>query len=419
MHRRARLILFICQLALAGAASGEEIETSTAALRRLGVVTHLDYRGTPYENLEQVRAALRYIGLDTLRDMTPLANTRPYESLAGDGFRFNFVIRRETVDELPKVVASLEDFARRHPRSIVALEGLNEIKIWPARYRGDSSFAGARAVQCELYRLTHRPASALREVPVIALTLGGASQRDHDQLGDLSDCADVGNAHIYFGTRPPRSSWQFARGLAKQATARKTTLAVTETGYSTAVDTGKGVPEDIQAKYLLVLAARALREDVPLTFFYQLVDDRQRPDWSYFLGLYRHDWTPKPAAHAFRHFTQLLRGRQANGHSAAAGARTPKFTLGGDAQGVESLALRRDDGSLAILLWREVDLWDGAARRHVPAPPRSLTLTIAAEGVGLGDPLTGEIVPLRTVKSASNNSFTFDLVDRPLIVLIR
>jgi hypothetical protein len=421
MHRRARLILFIAQLAFAGSASSEEIEISSAssAVRRLGVVTHLDYRGTPYEKLEQVRAALRYIGLDTLRDMTPLANRRPYESLASDGFRFNFVIRRETVDELPKVVASLEEFARRHPRSIVALEGLNEIKIWPASYRGDTSFAGASAVQCELYRLARRPASPLRELPVIALTLGGAGQRDHDKLGDLSDCADLGNAHVYFGTRPPSSAWRPARDLARRATARKPTMAVTETGYSTAVDTGKGVPEDVQAKYLLVLAARALRDDVPLTFFYQLVDDRERPDWSYFLGLYRYDWTPKPAAHAFHHFTRLLRGESARDAGGERGARTTQFTLGGDAAGVDSLALRRDDGSIAILLWREVELWDGATRRHASPAPRPLSLTIAADGARLADPLTGDVAPLRTVKSGSNTTFTFDLVDRPLIVLVR
>ena len=421
MHRRARLVLFVSLLASAGSASCEETETggATAALQRLGVVTHLDYRGTPYENLDQVRAALRYIGLDTLRDMTPLANKRPYESLAGDGFRFSFVIRRETVDELPKVVASLEDFARRHPRSIVALEGLNEIKIWPASYRGDTSFAGAVAAQCELYRLTHRPASALRDLPVIALTLGGAGQRDHDKLGDMSDCADVGNAHVYFGTRPPSSSWRSARELARRATARKTLLAVTETGYSTAVDTGKGVPEDVQAKYLLVLAARALRDDVPLTFFYQLVDDRARPDWSYFLGLYRNDWTPKPAAHAFHHLTRLLRGEHDKSATGNRGARTTKFALGGDAQGVESLALRRDDGSIAILLWREVVLWDEASRRRLQPPPRSLTLTITANGARLADPLTGTVAPLPTVKSAGHNSLTFDLVDRPMIVLVR
>ena len=119
MFRLARPLLFVSLLALAGSAPGEDVDvsTATAALRRLGVVTHLDYRGTPYENLDQVRGALSYIGLHTLRDMTPLANRRPYVSLAEAGFRFSFVIRRETVDELPKVVASLEEFLRRHPGS--------------------------------------------------------------------------------------------------------------------------------------------------------------------------------------------------------------------------------------------------------------------------------------------------------------
>jgi hypothetical protein len=420
MFRHARPLLFVSLLAIAASAPGEDVDApaATAALRRLGVVTHLDYRGTPYENLERVRGALSYIGLHTLRDMTPLANTRPYVALAEAGFRFSFVIRRETVDELPKTVASLEEFARRHPGSIVAIEGLNEIKYWPASYRGDKSFAGARAAQCELFGLVKEPTSNLRELPVIALTLGGASERDHDVLGDLSDCADVGNSHIYYGAKPPRSSWDFARRLARPATARKPTMAITETGYAT-IDDDKGVPEDVQAKYLLFLVSRALREDVPLTFIYQLVDDRDKPDWSYRLGLYRHDWTPKPAAHAFHHFTRLLRGDTKAAQTGKPARPHARFALGGDSAGIESLALRRDDGSLAVLLWREVDLWDPAARKPIDPRSRRATLTIDAPAARLGDPLTGDVVSLRGVKSIDGHkSFTFELVDRPMIVIV-
>ena len=415
MFQRARIVLIVSLLAGASSVSAEEprVIDAQSALRRLGVVTHLDYRGTPYENLGQVRGALRYIGLDTLRDMTPLANKRPYETLASEGFRFNFVIRRETVDELPKVVASLEDFARRHPGSIVSIEGLNEIKFWPASYRGDKSFAGAAAAQCELFRLVNA-ASSLRELPVIALTLGGAGQRDHDRLGDLSECADVGNAHIYFGAKPPASSWKFARELARHATARKPSIAVTETGYAT-IDDDKGVPEDIQAKYLLFLVARALRDDVPLTFIYQLVDDRDRPEWSYHLGLYRHDWTPKPAAHAIHHLTRLLRGDETREQR----VRNPSFTLGGDTQGIESLALRRVDGSLAILVWREADLWDPVARREVPPARSQLSLTTDSRDVEIVDPVSGEIARPRAAKTPRNAPIDFTLVDRPLVLLLR
>jgi trimeric autotransporter adhesin len=417
MLLHARPLLFISLLAVAASASGEAVD-ATAALQRLGVVTHLDYRDTPYNDLEKVRGALSYIGLHTLRDMTPLANKRPYDALARDGFHFNFVIRSETINELPKTVAALEQFARRYPGSIVAIEGLNEIKYWPASYRGDKSFAGATAAQCELYGLVHNPASNLRELPVIALTLGGASKRDHDVLGDLSDCADVGNSHIYYGAKPPTLSWDFARRLARQATARKPSMAVTETGYAT-IDNDQGVPEDVQAKYLLFLVSRALREDIPLTFIYQLVDDRDRHDWSYRLGLYRHDWTPKPAAHAFHHFTRLLRGETKDAKPGKRAARGVIFALNGNTAGVESFTVRRDDGSLAILLWREIDLWDPAARKHISPRPRRVTLTIDAPAARLGDPLTGDTVNLRTVKSpGGHGSLTVELIDRPLIVIV-
>jgi hypothetical protein len=417
MLRSARRLLLVSLLAGAtGAAETsvviERVPPAAAALARLGVVTHLDYRDTPYRDLARVREALRYLGFTTLRDMTPHANARPYESLAGDGYRFDFVIRRETVDKLPQVVSGLEDFARRHPGSIVAIEGLNEIKLWPARYRGDSSFAGAVAAQCELFRLVRRPGSALVDVPVLALTLGGASRRDHDRLGDVSDCADLGNAHVYFGTQPPRSSWTFARGLARQATVRKPMLAVTETGYATAVDSGQGVPEDVQAKYLLFLALRALRDEVPLTFFYQLVDDRRDPAWSYSTGFYRYDWSARPAAHGFHRLARLLGGEATR----AAGPATLRFSLGGDATDVEHLALQRGDGSVALVLWREVALWDGVTRRHLSPAPRRLSLTTNAARAELADPLDGTRIPL--ARAEGHENFTVDLVDRPLVVLL-
>jgi hypothetical protein len=227
----------------------------------------------------------------------------------------------------------------------------------------------------------------------------------------------MGNAHVYFGTQPPASSWRFARDLARRATAGKPELAVTETGYATAVESGQGVPEDVHAKYLLFLALRALRDEVPLTFFYQLVDDRRDPAWSYSTGFYRHDWSARPAAHGFHHLARLLSGE---GNSAAATA-SLAFSLGGDAADVEHLALQRGDGSVALVLWREVALWDGVTRRHLAPSPRRLTLTTNATGVQLADPLTGARAPLVPGKGPGpdgRSTFPIELVDRPLIVLL-
>lgn len=397
---------------LASAAAADSGTTSprdaAEVLRSLGVVTHLDYRPTPYEDLSRVEAALRYVGIDRLRDMTPYANPKPYEQLASRGFRFNFVIRSEAAGELPATIRTLENFAQRFKGSIVSVEGLNEIKFWPANYHGLGGFPAGVAVQRDLYALMKRSA-VLGNVPVLALTLGGASKGDHERLGDLSDYADFGNAHVYFDGRVPSSSWRFAIDLARHSTPRLARSAVTETGYSSAAGTPQGVPAEVQAKYLLVLIAQAWLENIPAIYLYQLVDDRRDDgDWSKSLGLYDADWRPKPAAHAIHHLTQGL----SSSANAPASPQLLSYALGGQSTGVQSLMLREADGTFDLLVWHEVRLWDDQARRMIPAEPRKLSVSAAASEAHLIDTFTGE----RRVLAGEMHTFHFVLEDRPVIV---
>jgi hypothetical protein len=403
MFKLARIVF----LATLGAAPVQPRDAGEA-LQSLGIVTHLDYRRTPYEDLARVKAALRYIGIDRLRDMTPLGNPKPYELLAAEGFRFNFVIRSEAAGELPATIRSLENFAQRFKGSIVSVEGLNEIKIWPANYHGLGGFAAGIAVQRDLYSFMKRSA-VLKDIPVLALTLGGASAADHERLGDLSDFADLGNAHVYFDGRVPSSSWRFAIDLAHRSTARLTRTAVTETGYSSAAGTPQGVPAEIQAKYLLVLIAQAWREGIPALYLYQLVDDRRdERDWSKSLGLYDADWQPKPAAHAIHHLTQAL----GSSSSTLSSSSVFPYAIAGQSSGVQSLMLRKADGTFALLVWREARLWDDAARRILPAEPRLLSVTARAAQVHRLDTFTGERRELRS----DSQTFEFVLEDRPVII---
>jgi hypothetical protein len=397
----------IAFLATLGAAPAQPRDAGEA-LQSLGIVTHLDYRRTPYEDLARVQAALRYIGIDRLRDMTPLANPKPYELLAAEGFHFNFVIRSEAAGELPATIRSLESFAQRFKGSIVSVEGLNEIKIWPANYHGLGGFAAGIAVQRDLYALMKR-STVLKDVPVLALTLGGASAADHERLGDLSDSADLGNAHVYFDGRVPSSSWRFAIDLAHRSTSRLTRTAVTETGYSSAAGTPQGLPAEIQAKYLLVLIAQAWRENIPALYLYQLVDDRRdERDWSKSLGLYDADWQPKPAAHAIHYLTQALAGSSGTRSSSL----DLPYAIAGQSTGVQSLLLRKADGTFALLVWREARLWDDAARRILPTEPRLLSVTARAAQVHRLDTFTGERRELRS----DSQTFEFVLEDRPVII---
>ena len=377
-------------------------------LQTLGVVTHLDYRGTPYENLAQVQTALRYVGIDRLRDMTPHANVRPYEQLAAQGFHFNFVIRSEAAEELPKTVRDLAAFQQRFKGSIVSVEGLNEIKFWPANYHGQTGFPGGVAVQRDLYSLMKHSA-VLGKTPVLALTLGGASAADHARLGDVSDFSDLGNAHAYFDGRVPSSSWRFAIDLARRSTSKLAQSAVTETGYSSNPQTPQGVPSDVQAKYLLVLVCEAWRENTPATYLYQLVDDkRDAHDWSRSLGLYDVDWNPKPAAHAFHYLTQGLTST----FITRAAPRAFAYALSGESTDVQSLLLRKSDGNFALIVWREVKLWDEKARQTLVAESRLLSVTASAAHVASIDTFTGE----RRSLASSHGAYPFVLEDRPLIL---
>jgi hypothetical protein len=411
------MCIAICAVALAAllaggarAASPETeipIRDARAALDSLGVVTHLDYRGTPYEQMDRVNAALHYLGVRRVRDMIPDANVRPYEALARDGVRFNFVIRGGRIDSVEPPIRRLEDLQRRFPGSVASVEGLNEANIWPATYRGLEKYAAAIAVQRELHSRV-RQSTVLSGVPVYALTLGGAGPSAYAQLGDLSDYADMGNAHVYFDTRPPTSTLTFATRLARLSTPRLEQWVVTETGYASAGQRGKAVDESVQAKYLLALVAETWKRAPPMTFIYQLVDDRiDRRNWSYNLGLYRFDWQPKPAADALH---RLLRSVEDATSAREGAACESRVTLPGE---VSALWLQVPHGCL-LLLWRDLALWNDTADAPISttALPLGVKLVPTPRRVSLFDAFDGRE---RNVEVAAGE-FRIELADRPVLV---
>jgi hypothetical protein len=384
------------------------VRDAGAALDSLGVVTHLDYRGTPYEQIDRVSAALRDMGIRHVRDMTPDANVRPYETLARAGVRFDFVIRGGRIDNLDSAIHRLEDFQHRFPGSVASIEGLNEANLWPATFRGLEKYPATIAVQRELHDRV-RQSTVLGDVPVYAPTLGGAGPAAFAQLGDLSDYADMGNAHVYFDTRPPRSTWTFATGLARLATPRREGMVVTETGYASAGQRGKAVDETVQAKYLLALVAESWRRGPSSTFLYQLVDDRDdRSNWSYNLGLYRFDWQAKPAAHALQ---RLLGKVRAAMHDQDGVACSSHVTLPAE---VSALWLKVSHGCV-LLLWRDLALWNAAT--DAPLSTTALRLLLDPAPATARTTLFDAFEGSERVVAAVAGELPIELGDRPLMLL--
>jgi serralysin len=413
MHKYARIAFAPIVATWSVAAFAQSpIPTREAAqaLASLGVVTHLDYRGTPYEKLDRVSAALRHVGIRRLRDMIPDANARPYEQLAAQGIKFNFVVRGGEIADLGKPIATLEALEQRFPGVVASIEGINEANLWPAKFRGLGDFAAAVAVQREL-RERVKASAILHSVPIYALTLGGVGEKAFDRLGDLSDDADMGNAHVYFGTRPPSATLDFATRLARRATPRLTTMVITETGYASSGKRGQAVDEAVQAKYLLTLIAESWRRETPATFVYQLVDDKRDPDnWSYNLGLYRVDWTPKPAADAFHHLNEAVSEVATGGNGAPCAT---DLDLGAGAQATRALWLKGAHGC-ALLVWRDQPLWDDDANAPRATQPLLLhaVLKPRAQAITIIDPLDGK----RRNVNGDAQGYPLELRDHPILL---
>ena len=379
----------------------------------VGIVTHLDYLDTPYADFEKIKSSLAYLGIHNLRDTMPRTNTVPYESLAALHYHFDLVVRSEAANELPVTLHQLERLEQHYPGAIAAIEGLNEANHWPAAYHGLHDFPAAIALQRDLYAaVKHSP--TLLHVPVYAPTLGGAGPNDYQRLGDLSEYADSANAHIYFPKgSPPATVWAGALALNRLSTPRLTQTVITETGYTTALHSEHRVDEPTQAKYLLTLLAHAWSQGIRTLYIYALVDDSTNDaDWTRGLGLYRHDWSAKPAAAAIHHLLEALRSRRSPATTHPPPGLSYNISPGSDQ--ARWLLLRKEDGCLALLVWRDVSLWDSStfAPRNYSPTHVSLTATGSTPAVALIEPLSGA----RHALPAGNRRVEFDLTDSPLLL---
>lgn len=386
----------------------------------LGVNAHVSWPGHyPYAETERVVRAMEYLGVRNLRDHINVSSLPVFERLASRGVRFTLLLN-------PKVgLGNYIDWAgrlqRTYPGSVAALEGPNEVDKWPVAYAGRTGLPAALATQEALYARAKADPD-LAGVPVYNLTISGISRSTSDALGDLSAHADYANVHPYY--RAGQQSWGHSRWDTRYtlpnylASARWTApgrpVVITETGSTSAPGASIGVTEEVQAKQILNSLFAAAKHGVAATYIYELVEshDAGPADVESHYGLYRHDWTPKPAAHALHSLTRIFRRR--SGDAAAAATRAPAYSVTGAPASGASLLFSRGDGAYLIVLWAEPDLWDEAARRPIAAPASAARLTLGKDAsVALYDPLVGDR-PLRTWPAT--RSIEAPVSDHPLVI---
>lgn len=379
-----------------------------------GIDTHIDYTDGKYSNIAEVVKALGYLGLDTVRDHAPTPASDPYgQGHLGDaadaGVKFVFVSGRD--DTPATVVQRLHAFVEAHPDSIVGIEGPNEVNNWPVSYKGLSGEAAALAYQKDLFAAVNAD-PLLKDIPVLGFTgYTVASSNDYTTI------------HTYAKEGDQPFSWLQRESGDQMGADSGKPLTITETGYHTSLsaDTNggwEGVDETTQAKLLLNTLMDGAFLGSKGIFIYQLLDAYSDPggaDQEKHFGLFRLDYSPKPAATAIHNLTEILEDDGATQASFNPGALN--YSISGLPSTARSYLTEKSDGSYQIIIWNEPDIWNQTTDAAIQVATSNVSVNLGGVfgTVQVYDPLTGTL----PIKSLSNiSSLNVDVVDHPVIINI-
>ena len=276
--------------------------------------------------------------------------------------------------------ANLNKIRERLRGAVVSIEAPNE----PDQQGVSEWIARTRVFQRELWaRVKGDP--ALSHLQVVGPAVVHPANRP--ALGDLSLALNQGNMHPYSGGGTPLHNLLDER-LRAVAISGSKPLVATEAGYHSDLTTTSGhhpASERAIATYIPRLALEGFRGGVVRTFIYELADAWPQggqppnvPALENSFGLLRGDLTPKPSFLALRNLLRVV-------HAGSAPVAAPgglRFGLEGAPPDLRQLLLRSADGSFALVLWREVSVWDRLARRDL-APAADPFEVVLGEPVAL------------------------------------
>ncbi len=374
-------------------------------LDTIGVNTHLAYSDSSYGRGAHVLEALRYLGVDLVRESAFKPGQRgmgSYDLLANAGIQFDMVVQAKR--DPGEAVDAIAQFALRHPGSVLAVEGPNEIDHWPVTYAGLTGVEAGVAFDAAIAAAV-AASQTLSGVETYSLT--GARVDTAMAFANYHSYVKGGNQPFDVLARNPVSTG---------VVAADTPLVLTEVGYHTAVGTTpgwEGVDELTQAKLTLNLLFDAHRLGIERVYLYQLLDVYPDPTASSVdrnLGLFDTDYRPKLAATAIHNLTGIL-----NADSGVFTAPTLDLTVENLPEDGAYTVLEKAGGARDIVLWAEPDIWDQAEDAPIDVPGESVLLDFGGLSVDvrLYDPLQSD-QPIATYDDVTELSVL--VADHPVIV---
>ena len=373
--------------------------------------------GAGYADASTVLSQLQYVGATSVREVAP-GSVSPQQAaeagqLAAGGIKFDFMVPDNGPVDLTAEMALLDAFAASHPGAIVAVEGPNEVDLWPVIYAGQSGIPGAIALQRDLYTAVHADPS-LAGVPVYDFSLGTILPAD-DGVGNIAAYADAANVHAYAanGIRP---SWVIPaaiQGFGADVPGKPT--VVTETGYYTLPNDSNwgGVNEAVQAIYGTDTALDDFKNGVVSTYFYELDDAAVSADREDNFGAFRADGSAKPFATALHNLTTLV----ADPAPKAFTPGTLDITFGNLPWTASSLVLQKSTGVFDVAVWDEQALWDPNAHQQLASTTSQTTIHLGMQAatVAVYDVITGTTA---IAHYTNTQDITLALSSDPLLIEI-
>lgn len=342
----------------------------------VGVNTHIGWSDTPaYANYDAVQARLQELGVRYVRDglcPTCVEWISRLKRLGQAGIRAN-IISTDLSAGSARMQQNLQVIRDQLPNAVVSVEAPNE-----PDQQGDSQWVTkTRALQRELW-MSVKGDAALAHIDVVGPAL--VYPASWAELGDLSPYLDRGNMHPYPGGGTPLHNLDELIPLSRTVSGSKQIVA-TEAGYHSDLATTSGhygTSELAIGTYTPRLALEGFRRGLERTYIYQLADPWTNvTGFENRFGLLRADLSPKPAFLALRNLLRTVDGNSAP----VASPGGLQVAVAGAPADLRQLLLRSADGSYALVLWREVSVWDRVARLDLNPTP-------AGFEVVFGQPIT-------------------------------
>ena len=370
-----------------------------AFVESIGVNVHLGYTDRVYyTKFPELKARLEELGIRHVRDGADafLGKSRVVDRInelyTDLGIRTTFITgRREGGYPKPITLSlidkELEDLKTKFNTDLIAaIEGPNEYDDQNNRKLGKDLYEEkwvqkVKDYQQALYEKVNKDPK-LKDIPVIGPSF--IEENAYAKVGNLDNAIDYTCIHAYKGWRNPGTvgwgnngygsiSWNLNYQAARQSLLGKPVQS-TECGYHNVLS-GDGVPEDIQAKYLPRTLAEFYRRGIYRSFQYELVDqgssNSSNPQNRY--GLLYNDLSPKPVFYAVKGLIDLL----ADPGNASFETIALDYSLTGEnTKNVRQLLLQKHDGTYYLLIWLEVEGYDGDRDIETPYDPRLVTVQL-------------------------------------------